>query len=243
MSYFLLLIFALSPSLIWLLLFLRKDAHPESNQEIIKIFFYGMLATLPGILIEMGIFEELRKFTVFLSQSFTSFILITSLNLVFGTALVEEFLKYLVVKEKVLNNPEFDEPIDAMLYMIISALGFAAFENVLILLPLAPAFFIKEAISLSAFRFIGATLLHALCSGLVGYFLALSLFEPKGGQKLIFLGLGIAIFLHALYNFSIIVMGGNIRFVIPGLILIALVLIISFGSKKLKKLSSICKIK
>lgn len=243
MSYFLLLIFALSPSIIWLLFFLRKDAHPESNQEIIKIFFYGALIALPAVLIEIGIFEEFSRFTSFLSRYFTPFILITTLSISLGAALVEEFLKYLVVKEKVLSNPEFDEPTDAMLYMIIAALGFAAFENVLVLFPLGSTFLIKEALTLSVLRFIGATFLHSLCSGLVGYFLALSFFETKKRTKLIFLGLGIAILLHALYNFSIITLEGNTRFIIPVIILTSLTLAISLGFKKLKGMASVCEIK
>ena len=33
-----LLIFALTPSLIWLFYFLKKDPHPEPKREIVKIF-------------------------------------------------------------------------------------------------------------------------------------------------------------------------------------------------------------
>ena len=184
MSHFLLLIFALFPSIIWLLFFLRKDAHPESNQEIIKIFFYGILAALPAVLIETGIFEEFHKFLLFLSPRFDFSVFLPVLSSAILLALVEEVLKYLVVREKVLNNPEFDEPTDVMLYMIIAALGFAAFENVLVLFPLGSTFLIKGALTLSALRFIGATFLHALCSGLVGYFLALSFFETKKKNKI-----------------------------------------------------------
>jgi RsiW-degrading membrane proteinase PrsW (M82 family) len=36
------------------------------------------------------------------------------------------------VRLKALRDPEFDEPIDAMLYMIIVALGFATIENILV---------------------------------------------------------------------------------------------------------------
>ena len=242
MSYFLLFIFALSPSIIWLLFFLRKDAHPESNKEIVKIFFYGMLAALPAILIELGIFGEISKVRLFFSQYFTFSIFSATLSIALSVALVEEFSKYLVVRGKVLNNPEFDEPTDAMLYMIVAALGFAAFENVLILLPLGSAFLIK-GLTLSVLRFTSATFLHALCSGLVGYFIALSFFETKKRNRLILTGLGISILLHALYNFSIMTVEGNTRFIIPVIILISLALAVSLGFKKLKGIASICKIR
>lgn len=233
MSYFFLVLLALLPSFIWLFFYLRKDTHPESNWMVLKIFFYGMLAAFPAALIEMGIFE------VFDRLSFPTF-LIGVLNIFVGVALVEELIKYLVVKEKALNNPEFDEPLDAMLYMIIAALGFAALENILILLPTAPNFLVKEALMISGLRFVGATFLHALASGLVGYFLALSFFETKKRIKLLSAGLGIAIVLHGLYNFSIIRLPEDTRLIIPAIILIALAIAVSQGFKKLKEMASVC---
>ncbi|MBZ9572074.1 PrsW family intramembrane metalloprotease [Patescibacteria group bacterium] len=236
MNYPLYLIFGLLPSIIWLLFFLRKDVHPESKRMILKIFFYGMLVAIPAVFIEMVILKGFLKLNL-------SPILIQVLNFFIGIALVEEILKYLVVKEKVVSNPEFDEPLDAMLYMIISALGFAALENILIFL--SPKIFflpLEETLVLASFRFISATFLHALSSGLIGYFLALSFFETKSQGKLIAQGLGLAIILHGLYNFSIIVIEGNLRLIIPIIILIGLALFVSLGFKKLEKMASVCKI-
>jgi RsiW-degrading membrane proteinase PrsW (M82 family) len=236
MTYPFLIILALLPSFIWLLFYLRKDTHPESNWMVLKIFFYGLLSAIPVALIEMGIFD---LFDVFGRLPFPAF-LISILNIFVGVALVEELIKYLVVKEKVLNNPEFDEPLDAMLYMIIAALGFAALENILILLPIAPNFLVKEALMISGLRFVGATFLHTLASGLVGYFLALSFFETEKRLKLLATGLGIAILLHGLYNFSIIRLPEDTRPIIPAIILIALAIAVSEGFKKLKEMASVC---
>jgi len=233
MTYLLFLIFGLAPSIIWLLFFLRKDVHPEPKGMVLKIFFYGVLITLPAIFIERGIFER-----------FTELNLPPILYIFVGIALTEEILKYLVVREKVISDQEFDEPLDAMLYMIISALGFAALENLLFFF--SPEIFLlpfKEILVLVSFRFITATFLHALCSGLVGYFLAQSFFETKNRFRLITTGLGIAIILHGLYNFSIMMIEGPLRFLIPVIILISLAFVISLGFKKLEKMKSICKIK
>jgi RsiW-degrading membrane proteinase PrsW (M82 family) len=227
--------FALAPSIIWLLFFLRKDSHPESNKQIIKIFFLGMLIGFPAILLEIEIFK------VFNHLNLSSF-LVLILYIFIGVALVEEFLKYLVVREWVLADSEFDEPADAILYMIIAALGFAALENLLILWPGEKPFFFLETFTISSLRFLGATFLHVLASGTIGYFLALSLFESKKRNKLLITGFLIAIFLHGLYNFSIILIKGNERFIIPIIILISLSLFISFGFKKIKKIKSVCKI-
>ena len=161
-------------------------------------------------------------------------------------ALTEEIFKYLVVKVKVLNHPEFDEPVDAMLYMIIAALGFGAVENILILSPISGGslqFQFFETLTISAFRFIGATFLHALSSATLGYFLALSFLKTGKRLKLLTFGFMAAIILHGFYNFSIMEIEGNLRFVLPVIILISLAIFVSLGFKRLKKLASVCKIK
>lgn len=236
MSYLILLIFAFFPSIIWLLFFLKKDAHPESNPMILKIFFYGMLSAVPAIFIELGFFQEIVKL------NFSPF-LISLLNIFIGVALVEEILKYLVVKNKVLNNPEFDEPLDVMLYMIIAALGFVTLENLLIFLS-SETYFLEfgETLILAVFRFISATFLHALASGTLGYFLAMSFFETKKRGVFLLTGLSLAMILHGLYNFSIIIKGGYLRLIIPTIIILGLAIFVSFGFRKLKKMASVCKI-
>lgn len=225
---------------------------------ILKIFLYGMLAAVIAALIEIGISgalvivgENWFKTFPFLFFALYHFIII---------ALVEEGSKYLIVREKVINNPEFDEPVDVMLYMIIIALGFAALENILVLFSGKGALLFGEAIAISSFRFIGATFLHALCSGTLGYFLALSFFEIKKRLKLIIKGVAIATLLHGLFNIFIIgieesltVQNGELSIInfpkfISSLIFLIIILsglafFVSFGFRKLKKLASVCKVK
>jgi len=225
--------------------------HPESNKMVLKIFFLGALITLPAVLIELGIEKGLNKWAPPLASAIYIFL---------GIAFVEEFLKYLVVREKVLSNPEFDEPVDVLLYMIIAALGFAALENILVLLPKEKPLFFYETAIISFLRFIGATFLHALCSGTMGYFLALSFFEIKKKLRLTILGLVIATVLHGLFNLfimeidkTLLVYNGEITivnfplfiFLLLSLIaiLIGLAIFVLFSFKKVKKLTSTCKIK
>lgn len=239
MNYPIFLFFGLAPSLIWLSFYLRKDVHPESNSQIIKVFIYGMLIALPTALIEFGATQGFKMLEVFNLPS----ILIIVLSIFIGAAFVEEFLKYWVVKESILKNPEFDEPLDAMLYMIIVALGFAALENILFITSPDGYFILKDVLTLSVFRFLGATFLHTLCSGLVGFFIALSCLNPKNRIKLTSIGLVMATILHGLYNFSIIKIEERYKFVLPVLLLAGLAVFISFGFKKLRSLASVCKVK
>ena len=239
MPYPFLIIFALLPSLIWLLFFLRKDAHPESNPMIVKIFFYGMLSAIPAVFIELGFFQTTSRptFSGFFPSSLISF-----LNIFIGVALTEETLKYLVIRKKVLKSPEFDEPLDVMLYMIIAALGFVFLENLLIFL--SPRTFLLnfgEVFVLAGFRFISATFLHALSSGALGFFLALSFFETEKRGVLLLSGFTLAFGLHGLYNLAIMNMGKYSGIILPIIIIAGLAIFVSFGFKKLKKMASVCK--
>jgi len=201
-----------------------------------KIFFCGMLMSLPAILLEMGIIR-------FLEESKLPLILLTFLNVFIGIALVEELLKYWVVRKEVLNHAEFDEPIDALLYMIIAALGFAAAENILILFSLGPTFLFSNVLIVSILRFWGATFLHALASGVIGYSLALSFFETKKKIRLLSLGITTATLLHGFYNFSIMKLQESFTYLlVPIAILIGLAIFLAFAFKRLKKIKSVCKI-
>jgi protease PrsW len=246
MVYLICLIFGVLPSIIWLLFFLREDVHPESNQMVLKVFLYGVasafLAAIYEIDFKFGLeLISLPYFFPFLSSIIQIFL---------GISLIEEFMKYLVVKNTIsgpeFSDPEFDEPLDAMLYMVIAGLGFAAIENILYLLPFGQPFIIKDAIILSLFRFLGATFLHALCSGTIGFFLALSFCHKKPKKRIILSGIFLAVFLHGLYNFSIIKFAdtlNNFLLLIPVLVLVGLALFVFWAFQKLKKLSSTCKLK
>jgi len=234
-TYPLYVLFGSLPSFIWLLFYLRKDSNPESNRMILKIFFCGILMALPAILIETGIIRLLGELNL-------PSTLLVFLNIFIGIALVEELSKYLPVRIMVLKNEEFDEPIDAVLYMIIAALGFAAAENILIMFSLGPTFLFGNVLVVSLLRFWGATFLHALASGTIGYFLALSFFETKKRGRLLIYGITVATLLHGLYNFSIMEMQGSYTFLIPIIILIGLAIFLTLALKRLKKMKSVCKI-
>jgi len=233
MNYLIYILLGAAPSLVWLSFYLRKDSHPESNKMIVKIFLWGMLATLPAALIELGIFS---LFSDMLGRSLGG----TILYIFFGIAATEEIIKYAVVRWKIFKNPEFDEPLDLMLYMIIAALGFAAMENIFYIIQ----YNILEALWISSLRFVGAVLLHTLASGILGYFLALSLTNDKNRIRNIVSGFTIAIALHGAFNYSIMKMGDNPIFIpIIIMLLTGLAFFISYAFRKLKTMKSVCQVR
>ncbi len=223
MNYLILFIFGFLPSVIWLSYYLKKDNKPEPKLMLLKTFIYGMLVAVPVAILEIAI---LKTFNFLFLPGF----FLTILNIFIGVALIEEIMKYFVVRQKVINNPAFDEPVDAMIYMLVAGLGFAAVENILILLYLSSLF---EIFVISSARFLGATFLHALCCANIGYFLALRIFYKKS-QKLFILGLCISILLHGIYNYSIIEIQGSFKFIIPIILLITLSMVVAYEFKKLK---------
>lgn len=198
------------PSFIWLIFYLRKDMHPEPKKWLLLIFLAGMAIAPLVTVVEwqaINFFNFLNSISPFIFNDFfkdftTVFIAI---------AAIEEFFKFLVVRLALRKNPVFDEPADAMIYMIVSALGFSAIENIIVMYSYMPNIFLNPALPLIvlAFRFIGATFLHTLSSGIIGFYYALSLAktaDTNSGRSLLMIkGFTLAILLHGLFNYFIVI--------------------------------------
>lgn len=184
------LILGVVPSLFWLWFWLREDKlHPEPKSMILLAFIGGMIATMLAYPLE----KYISNFGLDENQKFLLWVI------------VEEVLKYSALFFLVLRSPYFDEPIDAVIYMITIALGFAALENTLFILGPLSNGDSSMAINLSALRFVGATLLHVASSAIVGIFMTFAYFRPSH-HRLFFTVVGIifAVSLHTIYNLSII---------------------------------------
>ena len=233
------IIFGLLPSLIWLSFYLKEDMHPEPKKMILKIFLWGAFITIPVFFVQKGLAHllELTNFDVLTTSILYWFLII---------AFSEEVFKYLVIRIKAFNNPNLDEPIDIMLYMVIAALGFAAVENILYLFsPVGQMSFndiVAKSLIMILVRFIGATFLHTLCSATIGYSLAISFYQAKRKYIPLFLGISTAIILHGLYDFSLIMTDGYMKFIIPASIIVILAIFVLYGFAKTKKMKSVCKI-
>ena len=163
-----LILLGFAPSLVWLGIFLKKDSHPEPRYLLIRVFLMGMILAPIAVGLQWAFVGLGEKF----SPAIFAF---SSAHFFLWAAFVEEIVKYWSVKFTALNNADFDEPVDAMIYMITASLGFAAIENILVLFR-SSAESVNLALQVWALRSVGATLLHALSGAIIGYFLALSWF-------------------------------------------------------------------
>ncbi len=232
---YLLIVAGFVPSLVWLFVYLKKDCHPEPKNRIAQVFFVSMVMAPLAIIGQKLFVDAIRHFHAGYSYSH-------SLSFFLWAAFIEEVVKYLVVFFIILRTPDFDEPIDALIYMITAALGFAALENILVLFRN-----ISDGITITTqiwiLRFFGATLLHALSSALVGYFLALSWFYRHHSRKIVLVGLLIATFFHFVFNVTFVLFDPslqargsfNIALLSSSIVIAFLVAAVSFLFYQIKK--------
>ncbi len=213
-------ILGLIPALIWLWFWLKEDVHPEPAKMITLSFIGGIFAVLCVLPLQKIVYDHLAN------QQFASF---------FIWASIEEFFKFLLVYLIALRNKKItDEPVDDIIYLIVSALGFVTFENALFLMNPIQSGDLWGTIVNGNLRFIGASLLHTMTSATIGVCLALSFYKPRL-ERLIYLisGLFIAIVLHTTFNLFIL-RGAedNIFFIFGSVWLSIIVLLLLFEKVK-----------
>jgi len=205
----------LLPALLWLWFFLKEDSkRPEPKWLILAAFLAGMLAVILALPSEM-LAKCLASSTwppggTGILDTLTFCRTLPETNPIFLWAAVEELLKYLVAVVVVLWRRAVDEPIDAMIYLITVALGFAALETGLFLMEPLGRGDITGGFLTGNLRFIGAALIHTVASAVVGFSIALTFYRGYVVQFVsLCTGLIVAIVLHALFNHHIIASGGE----------------------------------
>ncbi|MEI6296058.1 MAG: PrsW family glutamic-type intramembrane protease [bacterium] len=184
---FLSLVTGIIPPLFWLWFWMREDSvNPEPRNTIVATFIAGMFAIFP----------------TFIVQQLISKVISYDYSLLILWPLTEEIAKYLSAYIVALRSKEYDEPMDAVIYLITAALGFSAAENFFFLVK--PEFSLLSIITANM-RFIGATNLHLFASAIVGVFLAFSFYKNKKIKTInLILGLLTATTLHSMFNLFII---------------------------------------
>ena len=185
------------PALLWLTFWLMEDrCEPEPKRYLLLTFIAGGVVVFAALWIEQ---QTMRYFT--------------GTTLLFLWAVTEEMLKFGAAYIVALRLRVFDEPIDAVVYMVTVALGFSAFENMLFLMTPLQNGDVLQTIIRGDLRFIGATLLHTLSSATIGMAMALAFYKSAMARRAAALvGVILAIVLHTLFNFFILGSGGDATF-------------------------------
>jgi len=243
------LIAGVLPCFLWLLFYLARDKNPEPRQEIAKVFFLGALITAPAVGLQIFLINAIN------SLGLPEIIALLLANIL-AIAFIEEYAKYFAVwvrEQAAQQNHHLDEPVDFVIYMVVAALGFAAVENLLFLLPAVQDIFFTGnellraesamfLVSLSLFRSLTAILLHTLCSGVMGYYMAMAFCRKKRQSGILARGFIIVSVLHGLYNFSIMKSEENsLLLFVPLFIIFALAIALYRCFNRLLKMKSVCK--
>ncbi len=178
------------PALAWLWFWLKEDSrNPEPRRLIALAFIGGMLTVIIVIPI----------------QKFVAGYLATQTAVFAAWSIIEEFAKYAVAWVTVLHRRDNDEPVDAVIYLVALALGFAGLENTLFLLSPLAGDTVIQTVMTGNLRFIGATLLHVFSSAIVGIALAYSFYRSRFVKEwYAAIGVILASLLHILFNFLIL---------------------------------------
>ncbi|MDI6717933.1 MAG: PrsW family glutamic-type intramembrane protease [Patescibacteria group bacterium] len=208
----------LLPSMVWLTFFLQEDAHPEPRKAIFFVFLGGVIAAFLAVFSQYGLQEVFNQ----------KMINTNSVYSIMSFAAIEEIFKFLLVFIIISRTRYFDEPIDAMIYMITVALGMAAVENVSLMTGQEAA---TDKIGLLVLRFLGATLLHALSSSIVGYYWAKGIIKDAV-FSFITIGLLFGIILHGVFNYLIVVLSRGIIYSIVFLMMASFFIFYDFEKLK-----------
>tara|TARA_B100000700_G_C14826708_1_gene752605 strand:- start:148 stop:831 length:684 start_codon:yes stop_codon:yes gene_type:complete len=185
-----LLLVTILPSILIVLFFVKSDRFKEPAKEIIKVFFLGILITIPAYFLNTYLSE------FWYSTNASEGIISSFLT----AAPVEEGLKLSVLYFFVYKMKDFNEPIDGIVYGVTVSLGFATLENIYYVYLLAD-YFETTSMALAFIRSFSAIPAHAVFGIFMGYFFMKYAFIKKG-DNLIF-AFVIPFVLHGCYNLFI----------------------------------------
>ena len=186
----LVLLATILPSIIIVLYFVRSDKFKEPSFEIVKIFFYGILITIPAFYLNTYLGNILETKTSISEPLIGSFL---------TAAPVEEGLKFFILFYFVYKMNDFNEPIDGIVYGVCVSLGFATLENIYYVYALTD-YFETTPLSLAILRAFSAIPAHAAFGAIMGYFFMKYSFVSKKDN--LFFSIIIPFFLHGFYNLS-----------------------------------------
>ncbi len=195
---------AMAPGVLLAYYYYKQDKEkPEPKGLIILVFLLGFAIIAPAIALEV-VLEDLEKFAV--SETEPSSIPSYLFEAFVVAAFVEESLKLALVLAIYFRSRHFDEIMDGILYAVIASLGFACFENVFYVMKGAG----PNPWAVAVLRAFTAVPMHAIASGIMGYYVGVSKFSAKKERfGMIFKGLSIAVGIHGIYNFIIFLFAGS----------------------------------
>lgn len=146
----------------------KKDNDKEPSKLLAKIFGFGALTVIPGIIL------ELIAALFFPTSGISDFIMLF-INVALGIAVIEEGLKWVVTYFFGYKNGEFDELYDVIVYSVFASLGFACIENI--------GYVFQHGLGNAIMRAITSIPGHTCFGVLMGYYLAKAKLNSVNGNN------------------------------------------------------------
>jgi len=176
----------LAPAIVWLFYFsLKKQRIVHSWGLMARVFLWGCASSLPALAIEVYTGAQLHHEEL-LRSAVASFFII---------APTEEFFKLLAVWVGVYRRPDFQAPLDGVIYAATAALAFASVENVVYIAQMGPGILLS--------RTVYATPAHVMFASMWGASMGQARFRRDHELLIIGKGYLIATGLHGLYDFVV----------------------------------------
>ena len=151
------------PALLWLGYFYTQDRHePEPKHYVFGVYLLGAFVAGP---IAHFIVGQVATEQTAAAPALSALSLQGVLMVFLVKGLAQELSKYAVVRYTIYLSPEFDEPMDGVVYMTAAGVGFATYENYLYLQGHEGEVFL----STGAAHVVVTTLAHASFAGVLGY--------------------------------------------------------------------------
>ncbi len=178
---------AVTPSLLLLLYFHRRDVYREPPRVVWTTFGLGAAITVPAI--ALAVPGDL------LANRLTDPALHGLVSAFLAAAIPEELLKFWVLCRYAARHPAFDEPMDGVVYGVAASLGFATLENLL--------YVADGGMPVALTRALTAVPAHAAFGAVMGGLLFRARGAPNRRAATAW-ALGIPILLHGLYDFPLL---------------------------------------
>lgn len=187
------LVLVIGPSVAIMVYIYSKDKYDrEPKVLLVKLFFFGVLTTLPAALVEGLAITDIKAI-----QESGNLVTIFLYSLL-GVSLVEEGFKYLALRLGIRKSKYFNQMYDSIVYSVFVSLGFATIENILYILAYGGGSAIMRAIT--------AVPGHAIFGVTMGYYLGMATFCYNKEKKKTYMTMSILmpVLLHGVYDFLLL---------------------------------------
>lgn len=194
--------------LLWIY-YVREQQPTVRGKTMAEFFFLGMLSVGAAVILERLVYMGWKTFapstaSVFFAEdlSFGDIpSILTAAAVSFGTiALIEEGVRYILMRRAVRRTREFDQIIDGIQYGFALGLGFAFVENTLYFLQLFRGLEFDTLAIVFFLRFLISTVGHMCFGGIMGYALARAEVVPSDRQAFLRRAFWIPWAMHGLFD-------------------------------------------